>query len=517
MAKINEMKFVEQHLEKVVLGVCTLILLYGVFQWGLASSPKSDIRIDGRKYSAREVDAQLLNWAERLNQREPGGDPDKPVYGYLGEIEKNRKISSKAIKDWGTPRQVMLPHDTVKAPEGIPLRKIKDILEALAPKFTEIKGARELINKGEGVDQLVFRGRAEFDRGELLKEWNRVFRTSAMETVQAIVFAVEIEKRQVLDDGVFGPVSRVSRVEIQRKEGQEEVTDIVIPQYTGKDADEIRTKIQAYSGGTQHRVLNPPYWSVWSPEKEGWTKPWIKEVVVPKGAVKAAPKPGVVKRRLPERPAGAPGQRAVPIPVVQVNDGITELWFHDTDVNVQRTYEYRVRILFVSPLYTYDDIVYKGTPKDAMVRSIPSGWSKWTPADAIPRTTRFFVTSAQTLGAARKMHCTVFTRSLGQEVSQRFEVFPGHIIGGLFSKQIKNPVNQKIGRRVVGFSTNTIAVHANYSRKVAKKIGNRVIRELICLDDGKLVSRILVKDMDPGDERRITYNKLQALVEGKTP
>jgi hypothetical protein len=509
MAKIHEMKFFEQHLEKVILGVCTLILLYGVYQWALPSPQNTGVQVDGRPVPATEVDRQLLSWAERLKRRKPPTGPLPPVYNYDEEIIKNRKIDISAIKDWGVHRQVMLSPDSVKPPEGIHPQKIKDILLAFAPEFTEIKGTRELINKDGGVDQLVFRGNAEFNRGALLKAWNKVFRTSAMDEVQAVILTVEIEKREVLDEGMFGPVTQVTRVQIPLKEGEKPVPDVVIPQYTGKNAEEVRAAVLEQLKN-QHRIQIPPYWGVWSLEKQAWTKPWVQEEQPPApvgdASKKPAPKPKVVAGNVP----------VVPGPVI--NDGIIKLCFHDTEVSVQKKYSYRMRILFVSPLYTYDDIVYKGTPKGAMEKSMPSQWSQWTQADAIPRTTRFFVTSAQVFGGVAKMHCTVFTRSLGQEVSEKFEVLPGRIIGGMVSKQIKNPVNKQVGQKVVDFSTNTIAVHANFSRKVARKRGSRgKIRELICLDDGKLVLRILVKDMETTDERCVEYNKLQALVEGKTP
>ena len=500
MARTDEIKFIDQHLEKVVLGVCVLILAYGVFQWVLSAPQRPEVpEVDGQVVPAAEVDQKLLNWVGRVAQRMPPDDVGPPVYDYAGEIEKHRKPAGiAAIGNWGDPRLVMVPPKVVKRPEGIWLKKIRDILLTFSPTITEIKGVRELIDKDGGIDKLVFRGKAEFPLGALLKAWNKEFRGSAMDEVLATALAVEIEKREVLSDGAFGPVTRVVRVQMPDEEGNP-IPDVVVPEYTGQNADIVRKAIQEFALKTQDRILRPDYWSVWSQAKGAWTKPWIKAEVPDKEPAPA--------------PAAAPAAPAAPVGQID-----TELWFHDTDVIVQRKYSYRMRIVFVSPLYTYDDVVYKGTPKAALVKSINSGWSQWVQVDAIPRTTQYFVTSAQGMGNMRQLRCTIFTRSLGQVVAEKFPVSIGRIIGGLKSKLIKNLATGLSVQKVVDFSTNAIVVRVDFSRKIVNRMGGRTeTRELICLEGGKLVSHILVKDMPADDARSKAFRELQALVGGQAP
>jgi len=513
MAKIHEIKFFDQHLEKVVLGVCALILVYGVFQWVLSTPHRTEVpKIERKVVPAGDVDRELLAWARRVEKRERADDGFPPVYDYAGEIEKHRSPAGiTAIKNWGNYRQVMVPPKRVKPPEGMRLNKVQDILLTFSPEFTEIKGALELINKGGGVDQLVFRGKAEFPLGALLKAWNKEFRGSAMDEVLATALNVEIEKCLVLSDGTLGPVTQVARVKMPPKEGVPPVLDVVIPEYTGKNADIVRKAILEFSVKTQDRILRPPYWSIWA--KNGWVKPWIKAEAPAPAPPDAAPGAGAA-------PGAAPGVvgAGVPAPAVaQIGDGTIELWFHDTDVIIQRKYRYRMRIVFVNPLFTYDDVVYKGTPKDALVKSISSAWSKWVMADAIPRTTRYFATGVQGMGKTRKLYCTIFTRSLGQLVSEKFPVSPGQVIGGVQIKKIRNPVNGKIIQKVVDFSTNAVVVHVDFSRELTRRGLRSETRELICLEGGKLVSHILVKDMPADDERSMTFKKLQADLDAQTP
>ncbi|MDP6544210.1 MAG: hypothetical protein QGH60_09485 [Phycisphaerae bacterium] len=514
MARTDEIKFIDQHLEKVVLGVCVLILAYGVFQWVLSAPPRPEVpEVDGEVVSATEVDAEMRSWAERVEGRKPSGGPLPPVYDYTREIEKHRKPTGIAsIDNWGDHRQVMVPPKRVKPPEGIPLKRITDILDAFAPKFTEIKGARELVDERGGIDKLVFRGQAEFPLGALLKAWNKVFRGSAMDEVLATAVAVEIEKREVLSDGTFGPVTRVARVQIPIKAGETAVPapDVVIPQYTGENADAVRKAILEFSQKTQARILRPDYWNVWA-QVQGvwrWAKPWIK----------AEEKPAPVA---PAGAAPAAGAGAAPaVAVGNIDDGTTELWFHDTDVVVQREYSYRMRIVFVSPLYTYDNVVYKGSPKDALVKAINSKWSEWVQAEAIPRTTQYFVTSVQGMagmGGKQRLYCTVFTRSLGQVVSHRFAVSPGHIIGGKQDKQIRNPSTGKSELRSVDFSTNATAIYIDFSKKITRLGRPDETRELTCLERGKLVSHIQVKHIPAADARAKAFKMLQALVGGRAP
>jgi hypothetical protein len=517
MAKTDEIKFIDQHLEKVVLGVCALIMAYGVFQWVLSAPQRTEVpRVYGRKVvPANEVDGGLRIWAERTEARPPTDPPDPRVFDYAGEIEKHRKpIRVSAIGNWGDHRQVMVLPKAPELPQGVPLKKISDILAALSPEFTEIKGARELVNEGSGIDKLVFRGKAEFPLGALLKAWNKEFRASAMEEVRATALAVEIEKREVLSDGTLGPVTRVTRVQIPAKEGETPVQDVVIPPYADGNADAVREKILEFGEKTQPRILRPDYWSVWSQEKGRWTKPWIKEEEKPDPAPPAAgARPAVPA--VPAPPAAKAGPVAPPAARTDI-----ELWFHDTDVVVQREYSYRMRIVFVSPLYTYDDVVYKGTPKDALVKSISSGWSKWVRAAAIPRTTQYFVTSVQGMagmGGKQQLFCTVFTRSLGQVVAEKFAVSPGHVIGGKKTKQIKNPTTGQSEPQPVDFSTNATAVHVDFKKTIYRQGQKVETRELTCLERGKLVSHILVKHLPPDDVRSKAFKELQALVGGRAP
>jgi len=505
MAKTDEIKFLDQHMEKVVFGACALILAYGVFQWVLSAPLRPEVpEVDGQVVPATELDQELLSWAQRVVERKPSKGREKPVPDYDGEIAKQRQPADAAtIASWGDHRSVMIPPKQVKPAEGVRLAKVKDILETFAPVFTELKGVRELVDQEGGVDKLVFRGKAEFPRGELLKAWNKEFRGSAMDEVIAVAVAVEIERRVVLGDGQFGPVTTVTSVAIPPAEGQAATEPFVIPDYDGKNADEVRKAIDTFSAGPQKDVLRPKYWKVWSQTDSKWTTPWIKEPVVKKTPAPAG--------------AGA-GAARTPEPVVKVDDGTIELLFHDTDVIVQRKYSYRMRVVFVSPLYTHDDVVYKGTPKDALVKTIASDWSQWITGQAIPRTTQYFLTSAQAMGANKKLYCTIFTRSLGQVVAERFEAVPGRIIGGVISKKMKNPTTGEMVSKVVDFSTNATVVHADFDKKYTSKTGRTEnTREMICLEGGELVSHILVKHMPAGDPRALAYEDLQALVDAQAP
>ena len=501
MAKTDEIKFIDQHLEKIVLGVCMLILAYGVFQWVLSSPQRSEVpEVGGRTIAARDVDAELLREAQNVRRRERTTPPPKPAPDYSRAISDNRRLPKvNVIENWGAQRMVMTPPIRPKAPIGIRLKQITDILDKYAPTITEIKGARELVNSEGGIDKLVFRGKAEFARGELMKAWNQVFRGSAMDAVTDTVLAVEIEKCAVLDNGQLGPATKVARVVMPLPEGATPVKKVVIPDYTGKNADIVRKAIETFTLQSQNDVLTPPYWEVWSmtdtdtDTEKKWTRPWAP-IVEPES-----------------KPGDGKGAKK-PAPVVQAGDaGTTEIWFHDTDVTVQRKYTYRARLVFVSPLYTHDDVVYKGTPEDALVKSITSAWSQWATGEAIPRTTQYFLTGTQAVGGKRQLFCTIFTRSLGQVVKQKFEVFPGRIIGGVYSKSVKNPVMGVAQAKIVDFTTNAVLVHVDFEKKFVNRFGRTdVTQELICAENGKLVSHILVKNMPDEDPRAVEYRKLQA-------
>jgi len=56
MAQVNGGSVIERHLEKIVLGVCALALLYGLFRWGFGSPRK----LESENLPLRRIDEELL-------------------------------------------------------------------------------------------------------------------------------------------------------------------------------------------------------------------------------------------------------------------------------------------------------------------------------------------------------------------------------------------------------------------------------------------------------------------------
>ncbi len=68
MAKTEEIKFFDQHMEKVILGVCALIMAYGVFQWVLSAPERPEVpTINGRVVASKDLDQELLVWAKNTH------------------------------------------------------------------------------------------------------------------------------------------------------------------------------------------------------------------------------------------------------------------------------------------------------------------------------------------------------------------------------------------------------------------------------------------------------------------
>jgi len=514
MAKTDAASLLEQHIEKGMLVICVLGMLYGIFHWVVWKPERTEVpRVAGGTVSPKKLDAKLLEEANRLANRPPEDPPFKKLFDYPGHIARHRRtpIGPAEMTDWGDHRTVVVPPATIKPPEGVHLAKIQEILEARAPVLKEVNGDLDLINKGDGIDKLAFRGKAEFPMAQLLKAWNKKFRGSAMDEVPAVVLRVEIERQAVLSDGSFGPTVLVERVVMPDAEGKLP-KDVDIPKYTGDNAEAVLKAVKEFSGATQQRILRPPYWWVWSPSAQDWTRPWRDDDT---SAKESEAEPG--EKSAPD-PA-APAAPAAPVaPAAAADVGVLKLWFHDTKVTVQQRYRYRVRLVFVNPMLTRDDVVYKGTPQDAAVPSINSKWSQWLGAEAIPRTTRFFVVSALVAGAKKDLKCAVFTRSLGQRVMHKFTVVPGRVIGGVKTKDVRNPATGQIVKTEVDFSTGAIVVHIDFSKKIINRLGRtEETQELICLENGKLVPHIRVLDLPREDPRYLAYKKeLDAVAKGQT-
>ena len=575
---------VERHIEKIILAVCVLLLVYAVFHWGFSSPLVIEVITGsrGRVESAPpdKADPVLLKAAEEIENRSMAdrSPPPSPVPDYAGQLRRLQSPSVPPVQIViSLPPPLPLPGDP-NTPLDLAKMGMKEI-EAIIPKpgKPQVMVDREFTQKDpEPVDVLTSHVAATFNWGELVKRLNKALEQTAI-FPEVVVVRVEAQIRERRLDGDWGPerVVTMTRIPQTDRDGSE-ITPPTVPEFDGNNFDEVNGAISDLKEQWQESILQPDYWNIWWTTQE-WNT-WLihlppnpiserieKEREEEEEAEKAA-------ERAADRSARAPTQRRtgratrdrrtrgrsreeaeyaemarremeaqerfaeemerrargdrgrgrrdtgrgprdrrilrrdsaraptdVPPPKVpeitplqeQLEDGLLLFWFHHTELEGLKEYQYRVRLVLVNPLITYSGNVKNDD--DAKQPVVASPWSDWSVPFSAPQMTEFFAISP--MGSRRAVRVEVFTRGRGQWVKKSFLVAEGEMIGGTRSVRVPNPEDGTLESEDMDFSTGAVAVRLDFNKTVKRrKISVKTV-EMVYMDaKGRLKTRVAAAD-----------------------
>ncbi len=206
--------------------------------------------------------------------------------------------------------------------------------------------------------------------------------------------------------------------------------------------------------------------------------------------------------------AAPPPMPAVP-PLGRLVQGKNVLWFHDAGLELRKQYRYRLRMVFVNPLYGKQISSVVKSPDDIRTKEVASPWSQWSATRRVPHPTEFFLTGYDSTSGT--VQVTVFTRHMGRFIRQRFNVRSGQSIGE--STQLRVPVPTLDGQtsreiRTVDFSTAAVAMEVDFSREVPSwgNITTTTVALIYLDENGKVQTR--VRSRDEASDR---YQELDSL------
>ncbi|MCJ7544664.1 MAG: hypothetical protein MUP47_08915, partial [Phycisphaerae bacterium] len=400
MAKSRAMDIVEQHLEKLVLGLCLLLFLVAAGYWGLSSPRAVELPgpRGGTKASPTEVDRQLQDLAKSVMRQVEAREPNvPPAPEYVAEIRR--------LFSGGQPRHAMgafgPPAVAISTTEGPVVVKISltDLVSVMpAPSKPLVKAVHVLPNRQSEnqTDELVAHVVAIYPWQELRDAWKEKVGTSGVPYVPTSV-GLTVQVRELLPDGrwssprnvtgIFDPVVDPAGAPILLPQ---------VPSYDGTNAGYLAQLRSALSASAwQAYLLEPNYWQIWWP---GYT--WVDwRVNLPEndvtkeaaallaqtgGTLGASPE-GLYPARLPPAPRLIPGRgirdeeeeerespapavaliEQIPAPVVptvpefpvQVQNGKVLVWIHDDSLQPLKVYQYRLGVKFLNPLLGFDNVV----------------------------------------------------------------------------------------------------------------------------------------------------------------
>lgn len=579
--KLNETSIIEQHVEKGVLGVAVLVLLYVVFNW-VPSSPR---KIGPNGLKPDEIDASIKAESIRVQENNNNGakvDPneEKVDYEKLAEnLSMAAPLKHKEIVQFCPPgppdEEIIIDVE----PITVTLEQVAGVISA--PSKPRVSGNLELPRMEKLADMPTVHLAAVFNRSKLATEWQKLLGATKEVNVNITVIAVEAEIRELQADGTWSepravegfkldPLDSSGKVYLDEDDKPLSVPTIV--KYDGKNKEEVLDSIEEVGKlFWQEYILQPPYpqiylstgeWGTWQvnlPENEvsatvksgtirkTWHKPGDK-VVPPIGVppTKDKPRDRTPPTRTPPTdpryktppdgqprppsfdPRGSAARNAhntlallqnapimdvrdgekekegetvelkvVPIPSIedQMQNGKLLILVHDQSIESSKVYQYRVRLVLLNPLYTHEADITEGHEKDAFVSTVKTPFSEWSRQVTVPKATEFFITGKNAnYGTVR---ITVFTRALGQWVSEGFTVKVGQEIGGVQRIPVMNPDTGKIEQRKVDFSTGAVITDLDFAAKVPRGAGERATVEMLFIDDsGHLGSRIELLDSE---------------------
>ncbi len=571
MAKSRAIEIIEQHLEKLVLGVCLLFLLFAIGYWGLASHRRVELPgAAGKKASPMEVDQQLRDLARSVQTEVEAKKPHVPPPADY--VEQFRLLTAgrtqgkpPSMGDFGVPAQAI---GTAEGPElsKIDLKELLDVMPV--PSKPLVKAVRVLPNNwmtGTSADEMVAHVLSIYPWQPLNEVWKGKLRNSGVPSIPtAIGLAAQVE--ELLPDGNWSPPRDVTTVFEPAKDAQgSPVLPPEVPAYDGTNAGYLAHLRWAMSEPTwQGYILQPSYWQVWWPG-HGWTDWRVNlpdnEVTrqaaaaatggtavgagpgVPSPTLTAIPKPGFMPgaprggrgryedetltdedRRgvLRPPPVLSPARRGAPTPLSeqipapqlptvpdirdQMQGGKVLVWFHDNSLQPLKVYRYRLGVKFLNPLLGFDNAVKE--PSFAQTPAVTTPFSEWSDPVEVPQPTEFFLVGASELEGKVTGRVTVFTRSTGQQVKDRFSIVPGQSIGRVKEILLTNPADGSVGRVPVDFSTGDIAVEIRLTPGAA---GGRTVVEMLFLDEkGRLLTKMDINSLARNDREYQRYKELEA-------
>jgi hypothetical protein len=299
MAKSNAAAMINQHIEKIVLGLCVLLLLYAVFAWMLGGEKQIEVARGLRgstEVPISQADDTLVDAAHQVQRwHEDGRYSSSPQPDWTLSM---RDMIRTPLPEW------MIPLNSWAIGEQAPsvrVGKIKKVslaslVEAVpAPSAPRAWAGPELRRLSNASDTNVARGVAELDWSTHAARWSTILRRRGLRG-EPIVARVEIQRAEVKPDGSLGEYKSVETVRRPFVDAQGQNVPVSvpsIPDYTGDNAAVVRKAVETLAGrsistgmreddrggaGTvdyQRILLQPRYWDIWysAGKAYGWV-PW---------------------------------------------------------------------------------------------------------------------------------------------------------------------------------------------------------------------------------------------------
>jgi hypothetical protein len=563
MGKDQGLGFVDKHIEKVIFLGCLVVMLYVVVQYGLSSSREFEVM--GKAAPPGKVDETLLSEAQQIERRynsqkpkdqdvpdvrvdleQRQGKPLPPTLAKamidLGGISKPKAGTGEVVGDLEAPSL-----KDVAQSMPAPVKPVASLLDEMTVVLIEAadrpKEGRPGADQAETIRESVsLHAITSYPYETLSKKWDDLFTKSSIYP-KVVPLAYDVQLQVEASDGTWSDVKDKFVRLPHPKYGV--VPELKLKEFDGTNGDRIlQDQREILKSGVAALAFHPDYPTIMTDDVD---VPWSAFMTGhPEFVERYFAKENVVGpgQREPEKTEGPAGIGHVVAPAEDAAAGPqrTELelkeealrgpmlpsyeaqlagdsllaWAHASELEYNKNYRIRFRIVFVNPLLTYIRDVnreYKEgdpIPADAKAPTVETAWSEWSDPMQVREQLDFFVTGEN--ANRKQLTVTIFAKKFGQRIQCTVrDVVPGRAIRGSEQVEVLNPLTGEVHRVGVdlptfAFDTGAVAVDCRFDGRVFTEGGSekRGIAELTLADrDGKLHKRMIYVDRNSADYRRL--------------
>lgn len=313
MAKVSGPSVLEQHVEKGVLALCALFLIYAVFHWGLSSPDEEEAqKIFGKKFAPDKTDQFLLEQATDQQKRiKSATAPTESIPPYVdtlkGILSNPLPTGLLQVADLSSPH---VPA-TMPEQEQMPTTSLADIAAAIPAPAKPAVNAQRVLSEGNARDVEMAFGASMYPWEELTSRWRDMIKTF---DPRAIVVQQIVEVEELQADGTWGNPRELSLQPLPRKDATGKViVPPVLPGFDGKNADAVRKAMDdLIKLDWPAQVLEPAYPSIWQQQQWLDWKAFLPETEWTNAVIDVGTTPGVTPM---PTPGATPMPTAAPTPV----------------------------------------------------------------------------------------------------------------------------------------------------------------------------------------------------------
>ncbi len=443
---------IEQHVEKFVVIVCGLLLVFGVGRW-VVTSPT---RFEPTGQKPEKVDESLLSKAQSIRAHlDNQTAPEPSVLDYPNTIRRLRKgptVEPMIDLTYGRPpltSRIVIPDRVFPN-----LAALVNLMPA--PAKPVVRAGHRVPNTGK-IREIPFADPiSSYPIERLSADWKEELKEFKGISAQPVALATEFHYQEASPGGLWSPPKSFTCAGPGPLDADGKSIELPrLTKFNGENSQAVLDSAKSVADQAMAHILRPGYWSIWDARGQGWVR-W------------------------------APGRNALP-------GAESSFWSHHDGLALNKLYRYRARIALINPLYSHTRQVDPQRPNDARISHIWTAWSPWSDPVGVPRITRFFLTGSNP--SAGWVKVTVQTRHMGQRVEGNFKVSPGQRIGGVGKAKILLPGQKKPVEVKVDFSTGAVAVDVDFRKPYFKRGLPATTTQMVYLGgDGKLHVRLLSAD-----------------------